>query len=107
MKCMECGNDMGDMEAYVRDMDAGSKVETKEVGCPECGTIFSLRKGEDGNTLISMIEESRPQKTAEEEDASKDPTVDGKIVMMDPNNERNKPYEGMEGSLVWTPGDNK
>ena len=106
MKCMECGNDMGDMEVYLRDGDAGSNIQKKEVGCPECGTVFMLMKGEDGNTLISMIEESRPQKTAEESADTK-PKTDSKMVIMDPNDERGKPYENTAGAYVWRPGDKK
>ncbi len=107
MKCIECGNDMGEMGVYLKDKDAGSKVGKKEIGCPECGTVFILMKGEDGQVLISVIEESRPQKEAneaEEGDVSKDPKTDDKMVLMDPNNERGKPYENSAGAYVWRPG---
>ena len=107
MKCIECGNDMGDLEVYLRDGDAGSNIDKKEVGCPECGTVFVLMKGEDGQTLIQVIEESRPQKKAEEGDVSKDPKIGDKMVVMDPNGERSKPYQNTAGAYVYRPGNSK
>lgn len=107
MKCLECGNDMGDMGEYLKDKDAGSKVARKEIGCPECGTIFMIMKGEDGNVMVSMIEESRPKKSAAEEQVNKEPKTDNRMIVMDPNEERNDPYKNSAKAYVWRPGENK
>jgi hypothetical protein len=111
MKCINCGYDMGDLHVYLDDKNTGGDIEKAEVGCSECGTQFELTNEGNGGMRVHMLEETRPplEPTEEEINAKPDKTdmssQGSKMVVMDPNGERGKPYENSAGALIWKPGD--